>query len=46
MDYAMKTVTPATLPTAPISVLIPTLNCADLLPAHIETMKVWLDFAS
>jgi glycosyltransferase involved in cell wall biosynthesis len=30
----------------PISVLIPTLNCARLLPAHIESMRGWLDFVS
>jgi len=42
----MKAATPAILPPAPIGVLVPTLNCAGLLPAHIETMKGWLDFVS
>lgn len=29
-----------------IGVLVPTLNCVRLLPAHIESMKGWLDFVS
>jgi glycosyltransferase involved in cell wall biosynthesis len=41
MDCAMKDRTPA-----PIGVLMPTLNCASLLPAHIESMRCWLDFVS
>ena len=32
--------------TAPIGVLIPTLNCAHLLPAHLESMQPWLEFVS
>ena len=45
-DCTMNAVTPATLPPAPIGVLVPTLNCASLLPAHIESMQPWLDFVS
>jgi len=33
-------------PTATIGVMIPTLNCARLLPAHIESMQSWLHFVS
>ncbi len=29
----------------PISVLVPTLNCAALVPAHLESLRSWLDLA-
>jgi len=29
----------------PISVVIPTLNCADAMPAHLASMASWLDLA-
>jgi glycosyltransferase involved in cell wall biosynthesis len=29
----------------PISVLIPTRNCAALVPGHLESLKAWLDLA-
>jgi glycosyltransferase involved in cell wall biosynthesis len=40
--YDMK----ETIQTAPVGVMVPILNCATLLPAHIESMKTWLDFVS
>ena len=29
-----------------IGVVLPTLNCASLLPAHLESMQPWLDLVS
>jgi glycosyltransferase involved in cell wall biosynthesis len=33
-------------PTAPVGIMIPTLNCAHLLPSHLDSMQPWLDFVS
>src|SRR5258705_10933855 len=32
--------------TVSLGVLVPTLNCASLVPAHLESMRSWFDFAS
>lgn len=34
-----------TMRTLNLSVLLPTLNCVHMLPAHLESMASWMDLA-
>src|SRR5476649_2316251 len=34
------------LPSNSLGILVPTLNCASMLPAHLESMRPWLHLAS
>jgi hypothetical protein len=35
-----------TVPAATLGVVIPTLNCAGLLPAHLDSLRHWIDLAT